>query len=320
MTSRPFLPSVVLICLGLFPAVLAGQSAKIPTETLIWSDPNNALIYQPITLFAEVIGDGTLAPAGTVSFRNAGALMGVAQLHAVTNTNYLRYSSQFDEPVWKLTSSDGVVTASYSPNPLDGRKTAFRYQNTAAHQGNALCQDVAGLPEGQRVTFSVWIKGNGSRDQDVGIAIIDNLHHKAIETPCYLTSDWQRCWVTTYEATDDVTVQVGRTDTWWPWDASIWGAQLEAAAAMGPYITSGDGPATSTIGLATFTTSFPDSNNNVVAAYGEEETPCPCLADPPLGMHWGVFSPTCEECPLVVPPLTMDPLQGIFLFPMNRAQ
>ncbi len=292
---RSLLALAIVLYLMSIPAGLAGQTTRLPTSILIWSDPNGGMIHQPITFYAEVIGNGVLAPTGTVTFNNLGAPIGAAPVATVTNTNYLRFSAQFDKPAWNLADGKAVITPNYTANPLDDQKTAFRYQNTASDKGAALYQDIAGLPQGQRVTFSLWIKGNIARHQDVSIAIIDNQHHRVSENPCYLTSDWQRCWVTTAERTSDVFVRIGSTDTLWGWDASIWGAQVEAAASVGPYISSTDRPATATVGLASFTTALDDDNNSITSDYGEGVW-CPCITNPHADISGRIFPLDCFQC------------------------
>lgn len=58
--SRSILVPLVLVAAML--SIDALQAQTIPTQTLMWAAPNPVLIYQPVTLYAEVIGNGGLAP------------------------------------------------------------------------------------------------------------------------------------------------------------------------------------------------------------------------------------------------------------------
>lgn len=230
---------------------VAAVARSHPTHTLLWSSPQRSFVGQPVSFYAEVIGDGTSAPQGAVTFKMAGNPIAITPIAAVTNKNYLRHSSQFDKPAWTALDKSSVLTPDYSSSPLDDR-TAYRYQNTAETTGTYISQEVSGLPGTQPVTFSLWIKANQGSGQDVEIMIFDPEHHRRVVQPCYLTPNWQRCSVTTPENPTSVTVLMGSDETQWPWDAVIWGAQLEASPLAGAYVRSGDAPSVATFGMATF--------------------------------------------------------------------
>ncbi len=125
------------------------------------------------------------------------------------------------------------------------------------------------MPGTQPATFSVWMKANGSRQTDVEITIVDPDNHRNVPQPCYLTSDWQRYSVTTPENPTSVTVLIGSYDTRWPWDVSIWGAQLEASSSAGVYVATNDKPSVATVGLANFVATRAISSP-IVASYDGE--------------------------------------------------
>ncbi|MGO9402946.1 MAG: Ig-like domain-containing protein [Terriglobales bacterium] len=237
-----------------FAALVAGTAPAqtLPTQTLMWSSPNPGLLYQPVNLYAEVIGNGSLAPTGTVTFENSGTQIGSANVGSFTDTNLLLYSQQFSNQPWSLMDNNSVLTPNYTTSPL-GDQTAYRYQNISSQYGTDIYQSISGLPGTEPVTFSVWVESNTAQDQDLEIAVIDSSGET--DAPCYATSNWQRCTVTTPDNPTSMFVQIGSTLTQWPWDVSIWGAQAEVGASAGPYIASTTAPATATMGFATFTTS-----------------------------------------------------------------
>lgn len=254
---KPPYSGTVLAPLVLFMAVLGLTSLHaqdMPSQTLPWSTPNPVPIYQPVTFYAEVIGNGALAPTGTVTFNNAGIPIGSGSVSSVTNTNFALYSSQFNNPVWMLSDNNVVLTPNYTTSPL-GDQTAYRYQDVGNQDGTSVYQNVTGLPGSQPATFSIWIESNTGVTQDVHIGIFDNENGGSTETPCYATSAWQRCSVTTPSNTNSVLAYIGSDTTPWQWDVSVWGAQVEPSTSAGIYVASSGSPATMTEGFATFATS-----------------------------------------------------------------
>jgi hypothetical protein len=244
------------------------EEQDLPTQVLFWEIPR-PMHGQAVPFYAEVIGNGTLAPEGLVAFEMAEKPFAIVPVVAITNKNYLRHSSQFDKSAWASPHKNSVLTPNYSISPL-GDKAAYRFENVAEKAGNSISQDVSGLPGTQPVTFSVWIKANGHSNAFVDIMIVDPDQRRQEPAPCYLTSDWQRCSVTTPGNPTAVTVFIGSYETPWPWDVSIWGAQLEASSSPGVYIKTNDKPSVATVGLATFVTSCCIGSDPISATYGGE--------------------------------------------------
>lgn len=85
------------------------EKRDLPAQTLLWS-LSRLMLGQAMPLYAEVIGNGTLAPTGTVTFEMAGKPFAIVPVVAVTNKNYLRYSSKFDTSAWTPPDKNGVLT------------------------------------------------------------------------------------------------------------------------------------------------------------------------------------------------------------------
>lgn len=244
----------------LLPQLLICQS--LTTQSLVWSSPAPVLNNQEVTFSAEVIGNGSLAPSGTATFKDAGTTtLGTANVTPVTQTNYIFDSSQFNANPWILENNYGVLTPDYTTDPLGGQ-TAYRYQNTdnSGDGGTtAISQSVSGLPGTQPATFSVWIESNTPNMQNVQIAITDVENGGATYyQPCRVTSSWQRCSVTTPNNTNSVEVAIGNSP--WPWDVSIWGAQVESSTYAGVYVSTAAAQATATLGQATLMVGFQNWN------------------------------------------------------------
>lgn len=262
--SRMWLATV---CVALSSGSVVGQT--LLSQTLLWSTPNPVLIYLPVTFYAEVIGNGTLAPTGTVTFDNAGTPMGSGTVSSVNNTNFILFSSQFNNSPWGLSDNNGVLTANYSGSPL-GDQTAYRYQNLTNQPGTYVYQDVGELPGTQPVTFSVWIESNTTNVQDIHVGIQDLQNGGGFtEVPCMATPGWQRCSVTTPRNSNRVEAYIGGSQTPWQWDVSIWGAQVEPSTSPGVYVSSASSRGTATLGLATFVTDgLTSSLNPITGLYG----------------------------------------------------
>lgn len=257
MALRQFASSLVTLATSvvLFTHLLIGQS--LTSQAVVWSSPSPVLSNQEVTFSVEVIGNGSSAPSGTVTFYDAGTtVLGTAHVTPVTQTNYMRYSSQFNTYPWLLEDNYSVLTPNYTTDPLGGQ-TAYRYQNTdTTGDGDItyIYQYVAGLPGTKPVTFSVWIKSNTSNVQNVQLAIQDVENGGSTYQPCRVSSSWQRCSVTTPSNTNSVQVGIGYSQ--WPWDVSIWGAQVEPSTYAGAYVSTGASSATATLGQGTLQVGF----------------------------------------------------------------
>ena len=218
--SRSFPLYLAIVCMTLSGRTLHGQSGRIAsqsqtrktsatsssrlvktddtsTSTLLWSAPNPSLIGQQLTMTAQVLGDGTSAPGGTVSFENSDTNLGTGDLSSVTNTNYLLYSSQFDNSVWTPYDDNSVVTPNYTTSPLDDQ-SAYRFQSLSTY-GAYIGQAVGGVGGTQPATFSVWLRSNTGSTQTINILIVDadNYSDPGTVTTCFVTTAWQRFAVTT---------------------------------------------------------------------------------------------------------------------------
>ena len=163
-------------------------------------------------------------------------------------------------------SSDTLVTPNYATSPL-GDQTACRLQAFDGYNAWFGGAEAHGLGGTQPATFSIWLKSNTEDIQNIPVSLGDLDTYVRTKQFCLVTTAWQRCSVTTPTNSSNVSPSIGdlyQTD--WPWDISIWGAQVEASSSPGAYVSTADRPATATVGIATLTTAALFNGSHSLAA------------------------------------------------------
>jgi len=163
-------------------------------------------------------------------------------------------------------SSDTLVTPNYATSPL-GDQTACRLQAFDGYNAWFGGAEAHGLGGTQPATFSIWLKSNTEDIQNIPVSLGDLDTYVRTKQFCLVTTAWQRCSVTTPANSSNVSPSIGdlyQTD--WPWDISIWGAQVEASSSPGAYVSTADRPATATVGIATLTTAALFNGSHSLAA------------------------------------------------------
>ena len=234
---------------------------------------------------AEVIGaSGGSTPTGTVAFEEGSTEIGSADLVPVINTNFLLYSSLFDQAGIWYTEGDGtyIITPNYSVSPI-GDQSACRFQVSTDSNWAALFQVVSDLAGTAPVTFSVWLKSNTGDVQDVHLEIDDIYTYDSTEVPVFVTSAWQRFWVAIPRNSIGVQVYIQTGFGAEQLDISMWGAQVEESSSSGPYVSTTTSPGTATVGVATFTTDeLANGSRSITAAYSGNGNYSPSTSAPLL--------------------------------------
>ncbi len=242
----------------------------VPTYTLLWSDVNPIRVGESTTFSAQVVGSTSPPPGGTITFDDGSGSIGTNSVSTVTNTNYLLYSSQFDNAAWGL-YGDASITSDYATSPAGG-ETAYRFQSSDGD--GDLEQTVLGLPGSQPVTFSLWLRSNSVDDQPLQIWMEDADGSGAhVNATCVASAAWRRCSVTLPTNSVDVWVALFN-DQYHPagWDVSIWGAQLQTSAPVGPYVDTAGAPVTGTSSVAALqTTSLDSGSRSITANYSGDD-------------------------------------------------
>jgi len=235
--------------------------------TLLWSSPNPSSAGDSVTFTAEIMGAGGPTPSGPIIFQDGGVPIGSANLVPTTNTNFLPFSSFGCVEGWGTDySSDTLITPNYTTSPL-GDQTACRFQAFDGYNAWFGGADARGLGGAQPATFSIWLQSNAEDIQNIPVSLVDLDTYVRTKQFCLVTTAWQRCSVTTPTNSSNVSPSIGdlyQTD--WPWDISIWGAQVEASSSPGAYVSTADRPATATVGIATLTTAALFNGSHSLAA------------------------------------------------------
>lgn len=204
----------------------------------------------------------------------------------------------------------GSLTASPDPDPL-GTATAILTPYSAVQTG-ALVQPVAGADPTQPYTFSVWLRvPSGTLSTYIGLY---DQNGSEVSAPVGLTTDWRRFNVTGTLPLGASAVQVGIGTPAGlancPPGANpnaafeIWGPQLEAVA-PGMYVATSGGPATASVGTASFSTSsLAVGTHEISAAYSGDTYSSPSTAVPVQVTILGGSSPVTQDMSLVcLPPV-----------------
>lgn len=202
-------------------------------------------------------------------------------------TNLLTFSEQFDNGIWLTSGSTGIGVNTMA-NPADGLVTADSIADTDSGATAFFYQAVTVANDSAMRIFSIFLKPSNGVTGQIGIAYFGGTVVSA-----YVKIDWASGVIT---ASGSVIATVYNAGNGWyrltvrlannssgntscqvqifPEASSsagestcfVWGAQLEAAAVAGPYI--------STTNLAR-TISSPDWWDTTAAAYSDGDTPDP---------------------------------------------
>ncbi len=254
-------------------------SAATVTEL---SSSNNPIFFEGSTTFTALIDTRGNSPTGSVIFSSNGTSIGSAPVTSVTTTNLLNNS---DVSTWSLSSAGAAPPPTVTPNAFaapDGTMTATHlvYPALAACCENAaMTSTVAWIP-GQQYIFSVWLRSD--TNAQISMSLRTGAGGETDIQPT-LTPIWTRYSVTgTVPAgfTGNVNVLLFTQFTGTS-DFYAWGAQVEQATSVGPYIATHGAVATASGGIATLTTSsLPTGSDTILASYVGDPNDLPSTSLP----------------------------------------
>jgi len=236
------------------------------TITQVLSTPNPATIGQNLIFEALVNTEGG-APTGTITLEDNGTSIWSGAVSTATTTNLIPYSQQIGGTSWYGYCADNTLNVTLNTTAVtapDGTNTATGFvipstlscqAATASGAWGSLVTIAAGLTTGQTYTASVWLRGaNG------GEAVIFGLND-CESTAVTLTTSWQRYTATFPTISSSVAncsdgargFQI--LDNTMPGATFyVWGAQVEAASSVGPYVKTGASSLSGSGGIASFAT------------------------------------------------------------------
>lgn len=143
-------------------ATLTQVVQRWPTTTALSSSLNPAYFGQPVTLTAQVTGNGTTAPTGTVSFYNGATLLGTVTLNP---SGIAQWSTSMLPPgTVALPSGTNALTAVYNRDDNNATSTSA-VLNQVVNQA-AVTMNLSSTPDpsavGQSVTFTATLTSLGS--------------------------------------------------------------------------------------------------------------------------------------------------------------
>ena len=255
-------------------STLTQSVTQAPTIAELSAAPLTAPVGTSIA-FSGLVDTGGFVPTGTVTLMDGASNIGSMTFTAATATNLLSYSADFT----KWTIAEAGVTApqltAVNANGPDGSamtaSTLVLPDTTALGASASISLGMSsGNYAGKPVVFSVWL--NGPAGQTLTLNLTDEPASAASATaPCTLTGQWQRCTlVAQFPAGAGTGVHAyvlssGQS----PASVQIWGAQVEQAPAVGPYVaTNGASAAGQGVTVSMSTSNLAVGTHTLTAVYG----------------------------------------------------
>jgi hypothetical protein len=247
------------------------QAATIAELT---ATPLTATVGTNIALSGMVDTRGDV-PTGTVTLMDGGSSIGTMTFTAASTTNLLSYSNNFTQ--WTIAQSSVAAPqlTGGNANGADGSTgtaSTLALPDTSAPGASASLSlgMSSGNYAGEPVAFSVWLNG------PAGLTLTLKLSEEPasvvnVTGPCVLTGQWQRCTLLAQfpaDAAGGVRAYVlssGQMQA----SVQMWGAQVEQAAAVGPYVaTPGASPTGQGATVSMSTSSLAVGTHTLTAVYG----------------------------------------------------
>ncbi len=236
--------------------------------------PLTGLVVGSNVTFTGFLDTGGAAPvtSETVALSDGATQLTTVTIGSATTTNQLPYSQDFTQ--WTpYTNGAAAPTTSLTATAPDGTTNAATVLAFPATTGNAVSGLSYSLPTpnypGQPVTVSVWVQS--AANATLTMAISDSPQTTTIApTACTAVAAWTRCSYTfamPANAGSGVAMYLYSTNQ--PTTSiNVWGAQLEQASAVGPYIETTGTSLSGQGGTFTWSSSdFLEGQHSVTASY-----------------------------------------------------
>lgn len=200
--------------------------------------------------FSGLVDTAGFAPTGTVTLMDGASSVGTMTFTAASETNLLSYSTDFTKWTVAETAVAAPQLTAVNANGPDGSSmtaaTIALPDTTAPGASATLSLGMStGSYAGKPVAFSVWL--NGPAGLKLTLQLTDEPASAANVTgPCTLTGQWQRCTLLAQFPANAGTGVRAYVLASGQMQASVqmWGAQVEQAAAVGPYVATSGASAT----------------------------------------------------------------------------
>lgn len=199
-------------------------------------------------------------------------MLGGAPVTAVAATNLLQQSSSFEGPTtpwpwsaWAQPNSQFAVTASTATAP-NGTATATELDISGTGTGFGLEQSVTvASTAGKTYTASIFMRSDTACTAQLGTDTSTAQNWDGDSSSFALTTNWKRYSVAHRYAENgtDVSLFVEAPPGC---NLYVWGAQLEEAASVGPYIATTSAAASGAGGMVTYTTAGLSAGTHALTA------------------------------------------------------
>jgi hypothetical protein len=234
-------------------------SGAFPTVSQLSASSSAINFGSPDTL-TSLVNTGGHAPTGSVTFMSNGTSIGSGTVSTATTTNVLTFSNQFGQGNWHLDGGQGAsaptLTLDNQSDPFGGSAAStLAIPAIPAGENSWIENDTVTPAAGSTYTMSVWLKAN--TNSTVVLEMTEGNGNDDVNAAVNVTTSWQRFSLTSgvFDGTAELLWRVLGNSPSSATTVFIYGAQLEQASSVGPYVATGATSASGSGGLATLTTS-----------------------------------------------------------------
>jgi large repetitive protein len=247
--------------------------SQATTVTEVFASSSSIAFGQTITL-SSLIDTGGSAPTGTLTFEQNGNVVGNGTVSTATTTNVLTFSNQFSQGNWHLDGGQGdsapTLTLDNQTDPFGGSAASTLAIPAIPAGENSWIENDTGITPaaGSIYTMSVWLKAN--TNSTVTLQMTEDNSNDAIQTEVNVTTNWQRFNLTSgvFDGTAELLWRVLGVAPSSGTNVFIYGAQLEQAASVGPYVQTETSATTGSGGSVSGTTaSLAVGTDSITAVY-----------------------------------------------------
>jgi sugar lactone lactonase YvrE len=256
------------------PATAMSQSftvSQAATFSEVFASSSSIAFGQTITL-SSLVDTGGTAPTGTLSLEQNGTVIGSGTVSTATTTNVLTFSNQFSQGNWILDGGQGDSAPTLTPDnqtdPFGGSSASTLVIPAIPAGENSWIENDTGITPTGVYTMSVWLKAN--TNSTVTLQMTESNSNDAIQTEVNVTTSWQRFNLTSgaFDGTAELLWRVLGVSPSSGTTVFIYGAQLEQAGSVGPYVQTETSATTGSGGSVSGTTaSLAVGTDSITAVY-----------------------------------------------------